>query len=157
VGQTGIPEEGGSYDATNPWDVERVYPIPDGLLHSGTNLVCVRVCNGSGGGGWYAGPIRISALQEEAEDPQAQGQRFYTTSFSSEALKGQEIEYRVYLPEGYYESDLRYPVVYMLHGYGSTGKSFEIAGVPGMLDEGIASGQIPPCIVIFSLMSRSIA
>ena len=149
VGQTGIPDEGGSYDATNPWDVERVYPIPDGLLHAGTNLVCVRVCNGSGGGGWYAGPIRISVLREEEDDPQAAGQRFYTTSFSSEALKGQEIEYRVYLPEGYYESDLRYPVVYMLHGYGSTGKSFEIAGVPGLLDEGIASGQIPPCIVIF--------
>ena len=40
-------------------------------------------------------------------------------------------------------------MIYMLHGYGSTGKSFEISGVPGVLDEGIASGEIPPCIVIF--------
>jgi enterochelin esterase-like enzyme len=37
----------------------------------------------------------------------------------------------------------------MLHGYGSTGKSFEIAGVPGLLDEGISEGEIPLCIMIF--------
>lgn len=149
IGQTGIQEEGGSYDGTNPWDEERVYPIPDGLLQTGTNLVCVRMCNGSGGGGWYAGPIRIRALQDAGADPAKTLQRFYTTSFAADSLKGLEIEYRVYLPEGYYESELCYPVVYMLHGYGSTGKSFEISGVPEVLDEGIASGQIPPCIVIF--------
>ena len=64
VGQTGIPDEGGSYDGTNPWEEERIYPLPDDLLHAGTNVVCVRVCNSSGMGGWYAGPILISALQE---------------------------------------------------------------------------------------------
>ncbi len=148
VGQTGIPEEGGAYDLSNPWDEERVYPIPDGLLKAGTNRVFVRVCNRSGGGGWYAGPIEISAARQEV-DPEEAGQRFYVDSFSSDALGGTDVEYRVYLPEGYYESDLRYPVVYMLHGYGSTGKSFEIAGVPAVLDEGIACGEIPPCIVIF--------
>lgn len=149
VGQTGIPEEGGSYDGSNPWDEERVYPIPDDLLQTGKNLVAVRICNGSGGGGWYAGPIQIECQKEETEDPAGQKLRYYTTSFEADSLNGQEIEYRVYLPEGYYESDLHYPVVYMLHGYGSTGKSFEIAGVPKILDEGIASGEIPPCIVIF--------
>ena len=148
VGSTGIEKEGGAYDRSNPWDVERIYAIPEDLLVQGTNTIAVRVCNGSGAGGWYAGPIRIEAVKEK-EDPQESGQRFYATSFSSEALRGQEIEYRVYLPEGYYESSCRYPTVYMLHGYGSTGKSFEIAGVPELLDEGIASGQIPPCIVIF--------
>ena len=149
VGQTGIPDEGGSYDGTNPWDVERIYEIPDRLLRTGTNTAAVRVANGSGAGGWYAGPIRIAAKKEPTDSSKEEKQRFYTTSFRSEALKGQKIEYRVYLPEGYYESDLRYPVVYMLHGYGSTGKSFEIAGVPELLDEGIASGEIPPCIVVF--------
>ena len=148
VGQTGIPDEGGSYDGTNPWEEERVYPLPDDLLHAGTNVVCVRVCNSSGMGGWYAGPILISAIQEIGA-PKESEDRFYTASFASDSLLGQKIEYRVYLPEGYYESESRYPVIYMLHGYGSTGKSFEISGVPGVLDEGIASGEIPPCIVIF--------
>ncbi len=149
VGQTGIREEGGGYDGSNPWEEERIYMIPDDLLHTGSNLVAVRMCNGSGGGGWYSGPIRITAAREKDEDPAAQKLRFYVESFEADSLRGQEIEYRVYLPEGYYESNLRYPVVYMLHGYGSTGKSFEIAGVADVLDEGIASGDIPPCIVIF--------
>lgn len=148
VGSTGIEKEGGAYDRSNPWDVERIYMIPDGLLVPGINTVAVRMCNGSGAGGWYSGPIRIETVKEK-EDPAKAGQRFYVTSFTSKALRDKEIEYRVYLPEGYYESSYRYPVVYMLHGYGSTGKSFEIAGVPQILDEGISSGQIPPCIVIF--------
>lgn len=149
AGQTGIPDEGGSYNGTNPWDEERIYEIPDGLIKAGKNTIAVRVCNGSGAGGWYTGPIQIEARKEPAGDPGKSGQRYYTTSFKSDALKGQEIEYRVYLPVGYYESDLRYPVVYMLHGYGSTGKSFEIAGVPELLDEGISEGDIPLCIMIF--------
>lgn len=149
VGQTGIPEEGGSYDGSNRWDEERVYPIPDGLLTAGSNTIAVRMCNGSGGGGWYAGPIQIETVKDESKDPAGEKQRFYTDTFKSDSLNGREIEYRVYLPEGYYESELYYPVIYMLHGYGSTGKSFEIAGVPRVMDEGIAAGEIPPCIVIF--------
>ena len=149
VGSCGIKKEGGAYDRSNPWDVERIYKIPVDLLLEGTNTIAVRMCNGSGAGGWYAGPIRIETVRADNDDPAAAHERFYVTSFTSQALRDQEIEYRVFLPEGYYESSVRYPVVYMLHGYGSTGKSFEIAGVPALLDEGIASGQIPPCIVIF--------
>ena len=149
VGSTGIEEEGGRYDGSNPWDVERIYRIPDQLLKAGTNNIAVRVCNGSGGGGWYTGPIEITAAKEKIEDPEAAEQLFYETSFQSKAL-GKEVIYRVFLPEGYYnDTDTRYPVVYMLHGYGSTGKSFEISGVPEILQEGIQEGRIPACIVIF--------
>ena len=147
IGETGIPEEGGAYDRTNPWDEERSYDIPDGLLEPGKNVIAVRMCNGSGGGGWYAGPIEITAKKSE-EETEEENPRFYETEFYSEALD-KEATYRVYLPEGYYESEENYPVVYMLHGIGSTGKSFQIAGVPQLLDEGIAAGEIPPCIVIF--------
>ena len=146
IGGTGIPKEGGSYDNTNPWDEERVYPVPDDLLKEGTNTIAVRMCNGSGSGGWYSGPICIEAQKAEPEEAK---ERFYETSFASQALGGQEVKYCVYLPEGYYETDRRYPVIYMLHGYGSTGRSFKIAGVPEVLDEGIASGEVRPCIVIF--------
>ena len=148
VGATGIPEEGGSYDMTNPWDLERVYPLPDGLLQTGENTIAVRVCNSSGAGGWYAGPVCICAGQEDPPE-ETEKERVYETSMVSEALGGREVIYRVYLPEGYYESSRRYPVVYMLHGIGSTGKSFIIDGVPELLDEGIAEGTIPPCIFIF--------
>ena len=149
IGQTGIPVEGGSYDGSNPWDEERIYPIPDNLLAAGLNTIAVRVYNSTGAGGWFSGPIQIECARKEGTGADDRKPRFYTDTFTSDSLKGREVEYRVYLPEGYYESDLRYPVVYMLHGYGSTGKSFEIAGVPEVLDEGIASGEVPPCIVIF--------
>ena len=149
IGATGIPDEGGAYDRTNPWDVDRIYPVPEGLLKTGTNVLAVRVCNSSGAGGWYTGPIRIEAKQVQPEDPAAAKLLYYTETMTSDALKEQEIEYRVLLPDGYYDSGLRYPVVYMLHGYGSTGKSFEIEGVTQLLQEGMASGRIPACIVIF--------
>ena len=148
IGATGIPQEGGSYDMTNPWDVERVYPLPDGLLQAGENTIAVRICNSSGGGGWYAGPVCICAAQEYSSE-ELKKLRVYETSMISDALGKREVFYRVYLPEGYYESERRYPTVYMLHGINSTGKSFVIDGVPELLDEGIAEGTIPPCIVIF--------
>ena len=146
IGETGIPEEGGSYDNSNPWDEERSYDIPDGLLQPGKNVVAVRMCNGSGGGGWYTGPIEI--VSRESEEAEEANPRLYETTFYSEAL-GLDATYRVYLPEGYLEGEDSYPVVYMLHGIGSTGKSFLISGVPQLLDEAIADGEIPPCIVIF--------
>ena len=148
IGATGIPQEGGSYDMTNPWDLERVYPLPDGLLQAGENTIAVRICNSGGGGGWYAGPVCICASQEYSTE-ELKKLRVYETSMISDALGKREVFYRVYLPEGYYESSRRYPVIYMLHGIGSTGKSFVIDGVPELLDEGIAEGTIPPCIVIF--------
>ena len=42
-----------------------------------------------------------------------------TGSFYSESL-GENRNYTIYLPEGYYESDMEYPVVYFLHGFGGT-------------------------------------
>ena len=41
VGQTGIPTEGGSYDGSNPWDEERIYPIPDEGIASGEIPPCI--------------------------------------------------------------------------------------------------------------------
>ena len=67
VGQTGIPDEGGRYDGTNPWDVERVYGSPDRLLKAGTNTIAVRVANGSGAGGGFGGGIRTAGGDSGAD------------------------------------------------------------------------------------------
>jgi len=44
-------------------------------------------------------------------------------SFYSESLS-ENRNYTIYLPEGYYESDTEYPVVYFLHGFGGTNTSY---------------------------------
>ena len=44
-------------------------------------------------------------------------------SFYSESLNEQR-NYTIYLPEGYYDSDDTYPVVYFLHGFGGDNNSY---------------------------------
>jgi S-formylglutathione hydrolase FrmB len=62
VGSTGFTYTGevGVYDGSNPWDVNCVYSIDTSLLnYGGSNTIAVRMCNSSGGGGWYEGPIGL--------------------------------------------------------------------------------------------------
>ncbi len=57
--------------------------------------------------------------------------------------------YTVYLPEGYKDSALRYPVVYLLHGNGGNEQDWLLNGkIVNTLDKLISSGEIPPVIVI---------
>ena len=44
-------------------------------------------------------------------------------SFYSQSLD-QNRNYTIYLPEGYYQSDEEYPVIYFLHGFGGTNNSY---------------------------------
>ncbi|WP_342374460.1 esterase family protein [Myxococcus stipitatus] len=60
----------------------------------------------------------------------------------------------VYLPPGYGEGDRRYPAVYFLHAFGSSGGSWTNASgfaptVPERLDALIASGAVPPVVGVF--------
>ncbi|MDL4842140.1 hypothetical protein [Aquibacillus rhizosphaerae] len=49
VGATGIPEAGGAYDQSNPWDVERLYDLDASILnYGGTNTIAVRMANSNG-------------------------------------------------------------------------------------------------------------
>ena len=87
--------------------------------------------------------------------------RFEEHTFESEALKGnllQDPHVRplwVYVPPGYDdEPDRRYPAVYQIQGL--TGQldmwrnrtAFR-KNFPELADEGVASGDIPPCIVVW--------
>ncbi len=59
----------------------------------------------------------------------------------------------IYLPPGYDESDLSYPVVYWLAGFTGTGRQLAntsawTEGLPERLDRLLVAGEIPPMIVV---------
>lgn len=58
----------------------------------------------------------------------------------------------IYLPPGYASGASRYPVIYLLHGFGSTSKATETwthwANVPAMMDRLIAAAKIQKMIVV---------
>lgn len=66
VGSTGMnyTDDGiGVYDGSNPWDTNCVYNLDSSILnYGGTNTIAVRMCNSSGGGGWYEGPIGLYSV-----------------------------------------------------------------------------------------------
>jgi S-formylglutathione hydrolase FrmB len=60
----------------------------------------------------------------------------------------------VYLPPGYAEGNRRYPVVYFLHAFSNSGRSWTnfsafSVSVPERLDALVAAGTIPPVIGVF--------
>ena len=71
-----------------------------------------------------------------------------TREFESSAL-GREWKYEVYLPSGYETSRLRYPVLYLLHGNGGSGRDWVDQGnVQSVADSLIASGDMPPAVIV---------
>lgn len=64
-------------------------------------------------------------------------------------ILGRPFPFLVYLPDGYSRGELRYPVLYLLHGAGGdeTAWSRE-GGIKATADRLIASGDIPPAIIV---------
>lgn len=275
VGSTGmdytIADGIGVYDGSNPWDTNCVYELDSSVLnYGGDNVIAVRMCNSSGGGGWYEGPIgiyskaaynkaaglpsvyapenvtgavlelaekqqtaietenleeykqtlspdyfesgydkerqteKITGLTEQYSDIEITDKnaavfcdgelynyqavrlmtginsegvqteifsgevseyyevndgnvkmcgshsRFFEDTYVSEALGGTEQTFRIYLPEGYFESGQaeRYRTLYLFHGINSTSKTYEIDGIDKVLDQAIAEGQLEKMIVV---------
>lgn len=73
--------------------------------------------------------------------------RFYADTIYSPTANYQML-HRVYLPEGYYESNKRYPVVYLMHQINSTSKSYEIDKINLILDREIAAGNMAEVILV---------
>src|SRR5258706_7337310 len=68
--------------------------------------------------------------------------------FRSSALD-RNWSYAVYLPDGYETSNLRYPVLYLLHGNGGNLYSWVNDGhIQQTADALIARGDIPPCVIV---------
>ncbi len=93
---------------------------------------------------------------EGVAQPPAQGV-VVETKVHSPALEGNLLRdsadrnVTVYLPPGYAKGARRYSVIYLLHGYLSTNKSWttsDWANVPKILDHLIVGGKIRPMIVV---------
>jgi len=68
--------------------------------------------------------------------------------FDSRTL-GRKWSYAVYLPSGYESSNLRYPVLYLLHGHGGGLYDWVAKGhIQSIADALIASEDTPPAIII---------
>jgi len=76
------------------------------------------------------------------------GSQLVSRTFSSPSL-GREMPYFIYLPVGYAESGKRYPVLYMLHGYGGSNTEWLSVGFPEEADREINTGKIPPMLIVF--------
>ena len=78
-----------------------------------------------------------------------------SVTFDSAQLR-RNWNYDVYLPTGYESKRLRYPVLYLLHGNGGSRTDWPIKGrLQGTLDQLIASGAMPPAIVVMPDGGRS--
>lgn len=76
------------------------------------------------------------------------GQVIEGISVESEIL-GKPIKYSIYLPPGYSLSKRRYPVIYLLHGFGNNEKSWIQQGAADRAtDEAIGNGIIPEVIIV---------
>lgn len=65
------------------------------------------------------------------------------------AALGRPVRYSVYLPAGYSGETRRYPVVYLLHGFGGDERSFFDDGdLQDVADELIATAKLPPSIIV---------
>ncbi len=63
-------------------------------------------------------------------------------------LHNTEAGYAIYLPPGYEEGTMRYPVVYYLHGGRPGGENKSVA-MAKFFDQHIRSGAVPPMIYVF--------
>lgn len=75
------------------------------------------------------------------------GSSIDSSSYASQALHG-EGSFLIYLPPGYARTDMRYPVIYLLHGNGESDSSFLQIGVQSTLDRLIAQHTIAPVIAV---------
>lgn len=69
-------------------------------------------------------------------------------TFASVSLQ-RDWTYNLYVPDGYEESALLYPVLYLLHGNGGDRASWVLQGrIQRTADALIARGEIPPCLIV---------
>lgn len=65
------------------------------------------------------------------------------------SLLNRAVKYSIYLPPDYYTSTRRYPVVYLLHGYGDNETSWvQFGGADQLTDAAIRAGELPPMIIV---------
>jgi enterochelin esterase-like enzyme len=71
----------------------------------------------------------------------------YVDTYQS-AIMGQEMPFMVYLPPGYAANQRRYPVLYLLHGWGGDHGEWSWYGTQDIADQMMRAGEIPPFIIV---------
>lgn len=74
-------------------------------------------------------------------------------SFRSAALE-RDMDMNVYLPTGY-DPEQRYPVLYLIHGYGGDEEAWIDLGIDKAADRLMADGKIKPLIIVMPAMNNS--
>jgi enterochelin esterase-like enzyme len=97
--------------------------------------------------GWMSVMILL-AFVDVAATTSVNGGQVLAYNFHSQTL-GRDWRYNVYLPDGYDHSNLRYPVLFMLHGYSENENAWVTKGhINVAADHLIAAGEIPPVVII---------
>ena len=93
-----------------------------------------------------AAPMGAAQTAEERPPPEGEVTTFRIVS----AAVRERRRVRVYLPAGYeHDLEMRYPVVYLLHGLRSTDvEFFKLGDLKEILDRMIASGELAPAIFV---------
>ena len=68
-------------------------------------------------------------------------------AYPSQVTGGEE-PYRIYLPPNYDQSEQRYPVLYLLHGWPYDESHWDNLGIDETADAGIVSGTLPSFIIV---------
>ncbi len=76
-----------------------------------------------------------------------QAGRLDTGQFPSQVVSSGQVVYSIYLPPCY-DTRLRYPVVYLMHGSPFNEQHWLDLGLPAAADQAIASRRVPPFIVV---------
>lgn len=67
----------------------------------------------------------------------------------NDGASGKVMDYRIYLPACYDDlPDLRYPVLYLIHGQSATDDQWDRLGVDDIMDRLVAAQDLPPFIVV---------
>ncbi|AKD56848.1 esterase [Spirosoma radiotolerans] len=86
------------------------------------------------------GPVPVVAA------PQA---RLLESMTMNSSLMNRAVKFSIYLPPDYYVSNRRYPVVYLLHGYGDNETSWvQFGEADRIADTNIKAGELPPMIIV---------
>lgn len=76
------------------------------------------------------------------------GEIIEVNEFRSETAGGENLRYHVYVPPCYVETQVRYPVVYLLHGLSYREQQWADLGAVEALEQGIRLGALPPMILV---------
>lgn len=77
-----------------------------------------------------------------------QGKVLQSQKFKSNILN-KEVNYSVYLPEGFEQSQQNYPVIYLLHGYGNDENTWiSEAKISEQMDKAIKERLITPAVIV---------